>query len=155
MRKFLIVLFAVFLCVSCTGLRNVRITDYRIAEMEVSGLSSLSAALAVSVDNPGKAFVLEEFGGMIRRRGEDFASFSLTSPVSVAARSSSECRVEGRAVLSGNVSPLSLFSLAGVSAEDFTVDATISIKPAGGIRKKLRLRDVPLEQCLRVMGKLK
>lgn len=153
MRKILIVFLFVSLCISCSDLRNVRVTGCRVAELDVSGLSSLSVLLEVSVDNPGRAFVLEDFTGVLRRRGKDFAEFSLGSPVTVPERMSSECEVRAGAVLCGNVSPFGLLSLTGASAEDFTVDASVVVRPDRGIRKKLRLRDVPLEQFLGIIGK--
>lgn len=151
MKKYALLILALLaVAVSCTKMRNIRITDYSIAELENIGFTGVRATVRLSIDNPAKDFTVTSISGTVKRDGRDFAEFDLDSPVSVPYGNTSDCMFPMTLSLSGSISPFEMLGVVSsiARAEGITVDATVKLKMKQGIRHTVRVRDVKFDEIM-------
>lgn len=151
MRKYsLLILALLAVAVSCTKMRDIRITDYSIAELENIGFTGVRATVRLSIDNPAKDFTVTSISGTVKRDGRDFAEFDLDSPVSVPYGNTSDCMFPMTLSLSGSISPFEMLGVVSsiARAKGITVDATVKLKMKQGIRHTVRVRDVKFDEIM-------
>lgn len=151
MRKYALLILALLaVAVSCTKMRDIRITDYSIAELENIGFTGVRATVRLSIDNPAKDFTVTSISGTVKRDGRVFAEFDLDSPVSVPHGNTSDCMFPMTLSLSGSISPFEMLGVVSsiARAEGITVDATVKLKMKQGIRHTVRVRDVKFDEIM-------
>lgn len=152
MRRFLLVLIfpLLILSASCTKMRDIRVTDYRIAELENIGFTGVRAGVSLSIDNPARDFTVTSIKGTMEKGGKDLALINMDTPVRVPCGSSEDCLFPLELSLADSVSPFEMLGLVSSfgKADDITVDMAIKIKMSKGGKYTLRFRDVKLSELM-------
>ena len=128
MRKYALLILALLaVAVSCTKMRDIRITDYSIAELENIGFTGVRATVRLSIDNPAKDFTVTSTYG-----------------------NTSDCMFPMTLSLSGSISPFEMLGVVSsiARAEGITVDATVKLKMKQGIRHTVRVRDKKFDEIM-------
>ncbi len=133
----------------CSSYKDIRVESCRLESLSPSGLKSVGAGFSVSVHNPVKEIVLTDIQGTVYYDGEELGFFEAPDVV-VPGKSDSEVAVDVTATLGSRMSLMQLMAAAsGFRAENFTLDLTCRVKVRGGIRKTVRLENVPVAELFR------
>lgn len=133
----------------CSSYKDIRVESCRLESLSPSGLKSVEAGFSVSVHNPVKEIVLTDIQGTVYYDGEELGFFEAPDVV-VPGKSDSEVAVDVTATLGSRMSLMQLMAAAsGFRAENFTLDLTCRVKVRGGIRKTVRLENVPVAELFR------
>ncbi len=150
----IIALMAVWLLLCCTGcanlkdIRNISIRSFNVRSLSIKGLDTAAAVLEVGVDNPAGNIEVTGIEGTAYREGKVLGTFRI-EPFSVEGRTS--CTVEAACTLglAPSVSPLALMSMASdFDISQYTVDINLQAKVGKGPKKKLSVKDIPLERII-------
>lgn len=148
-----VLLAAVFSMSGCVDYKNLKITSFSIDSLSPQGFRSVFGTASVGIDNPSLAFSVYDISGIVKKSGTEFGTFSV-NPVTVPEKSSSVCKVSGTMSLSPSVSILEVLSVAAsMKVDDFTVSVSCTVKPRGGIAKKVNLEDVPAKAILNKLNR--
>lgn len=150
MRKYILIIFAVLLVSSsCSRMRDIRITDYKIAELENVGFTGLKVSVRLTVDNPAKEFSVVSVSGSVKRDGSEFGVFVMDTTVTVPGEAVSECLFPLEIGLADSVSPFELLGLASsFNRSDMTVNAVVKVRLKSGIRRSIRLNDMGYDEIM-------
>ena len=73
-------------CSSLRKVKDIKVTSCGLESYSMQGLRSLSAVLALGIDNPAMSFTVTSLDGVIKYNGEDFATYTTTGQVEVDGR---------------------------------------------------------------------
>lgn len=155
MRRLFLALLLMLMSLSCMRLKDIAVTDCRIANVRMLGFSGIECELQLIVDNPAMGFQLVSVSGQLRDGDRPLAIFSSTEPVSVKARSVGEYAIKGTVQTASGVSPFDMLGLLAPSAsKDLLIDADLLFRTDCGLKKKFPLRDITVEQLLQLLNRL-
>ena len=140
---------AVMLLTGCSGYKDIRVDSCRLESISPVGLKALDAGFSVSVDNPVKEILISDIDGTVYYDGGEFGHFE-APPVTVPGKSVSDVRVDVRAALSKSLTLMQVMSMAtAFDPSEFTVDISLTVKVKGGLKKKVELKGLPVDQFFR------
>lgn len=152
MKRFgaIILALAVLLVAGCGGgIRNISVTSFRLASVNLQGLSGITALAEVGIHNPSAGFEVTDIRAVIRMDGEPFAVLTSDS-LAIEGRSDKvyELPVTGR--MAGGFNPLHLLRMAGGDWDSgrMTVDVTARVSFRGGVGKNVEYKDIPLDTLM-------
>ena len=149
MRRYIFIIIATaFLAVSCTRLQDVRVTDYAIATVENVGFTGLKVSVRLTVDNPAREFTVLSLSGTVKKSGKDFGVFGMYSPLTIES-GTGQYLAPLELSLAESVSPFEMLGLiSSMNSDEFTVDALFRIKYPSGVKGRLKLHDIPLDELM-------
>lgn len=141
---FIVLLAALSLIQSCSGIKDVRIVSCGVESVSLRGLRSVEANVMLGVDNPSVGMTLSDVRGTVRIGGDEVGTFTV-DPVMLNRRSREEYPVTGVFTLSPSVQPLQLVPLLrNADLSKVTADISLKVKIKGGASRRFSLEDVPL-----------
>lgn len=150
MRRILLLLASVIiLFTGCTDYSQIKIDGVSMDKVRFNGTASASIVLKVQVDNPtSRTVAVESVDAVLLREGREFARFSLDDRA-VALPGRSEASLPVRASV---VDPVGIIT-AGLNfkswdMDNFTVDGRLVLSLDGKMKKKVKLRNVPLKDIV-------
>ena len=130
----------------CSKVDDIKINSCKIESFSPKGLRAANAVLAIEVDNPVFAFRISDIEGVIKYKGEDFATF-IADGLSVDRKSVKVYELPCEASLAEGVSFLNFLSAAGrMSLKGFTTDIKAKVKMKNGLGKTLEFKDLKLDE---------
>lgn len=133
----------------CGGVRKVKdikITSVGVESYSFSGLRSINAVLALGIDNPTFAFTVTDLSGVLKYKGEDFATYSADT-INVDKKCVKVYDLACSATLSQSVTLMQALQIAkNSSLEGFTTDVEAKVKLRNGAGTTLRFKDLDLQQ---------
>ena len=148
-RLVLPVLAAAFLLPACSGYKDIRVDSCRLESISPSGFKAVDAGFSMQVSNPVKELVFSDIAGTVYFDGEELGNFEAPD-VTVPGKSVSDVHVELTATLSRSFNIMQLMSMvSGMNPDKFTLDVSMKIRVKGGISRKIRIEDVPVESLFR------
>lgn len=133
---------------SCGKLKEIRVDGYRIESVEM-GKRSLDAVIRLEVDNPARQLTFSDICGTIFLGDEEIADYT-ARPVVIAGRSAGEYPLECSVTLSDGLSIIRFMTLASrTDAGELSTDFRARVKVKGGVRRQIRLKDMPLKDLIR------
>ncbi len=133
---------------SCSKVKDIKVTSCALESYSLRGFRSIDAVLAVGIDNPAFAFTVTDLNGIVKYKGEDFATYKADT-VSVQKKSARVYDVPCSATLSDGVTLARLLSiLKAGNLEGFTTDVVAKVKLRGGAGKTLRINDLDLQELM-------
>ncbi len=151
MKRIFVRLFAVLalvLLAACAKLQDIKITSCGIESLSPRGFRSMDAVLAVGVDNPTFGFTIQGLDGVVKYRGEEFATY-FADTVTIDRKCVRVYDVPCSATLNDNVSLTRVLSLMRKgSLEGFTTDITARVKLRSGVGKVLEFKDLDLRKMM-------
>lgn len=150
MKGFLLASIAVLvLLTGCSGYRDIRVGTCTLESISPVGLKAVDAGFSVQVSNPVNDITISETEGMVYFDGEPLVSF-VAPDVTVPGKSSSDVSVVLRATLAGSVNIMQIMSMvSSFRPEQLTMDISMKIRVKGGLKKKISLKEVPVESFFR------
>ena len=143
---FLLVFLSAALFAGCSDYRDIRVG------ISPSGLKSVDAGLSVDIYNPAKEIRISEISGTVYYEGAPIGFFEAPE-VTVPGKSSSAVDIDIRATLGDSLNIMQIMSMAsGFRTESLTLDISMNIKVKGGLKKKIDLKGVPVDDFI---GKVK
>ncbi|HIZ85408.1 MAG TPA: LEA type 2 family protein [Candidatus Coprenecus stercoravium] len=153
MRRIVFFAVAVMLLAGCADYRQLRVDDVSIGSLRFNGTSSAVVELKAGVYNPTKYEVsVRELDALLLKEGKEFARFSLEDIPSVAADTQGVVSIPVRASV---LDPIAIISsglnFGSWDMDDFTVDGKIVIAFNGGMKKTVRLNNVPVRDIIQAV----
>lgn len=132
----------------CSRVKDIKVTSFGVEEYSLRGFRSVDATLAVGIDNPAFAFTVSDINGVVKYKGEDFATYKADT-VSVQKKSSRVYDLPCSATLSDGLGVLDLISiLRKGDIEGFTTDVSAKVRLKSGASKTLRLKNLDLKKLM-------
>lgn len=133
-------------CASLAKVKDIRVTSCGVESYSLRGLRSVGAVLALGIDNPSLAFKVTSLNGVLKYKGEDFASYTADT-LDVDARCVKVYDLPCTATLTESVSLMQVMQIAGKGSLDgFTTDIEAKVKLRNGAGKTLRFKDIDLQK---------
>lgn len=149
MILYMVFVLLVALAAGCTKYRDISVSGCRIETVSPSGFKAVDLGLSAEVDNPVREIRVSGISGKVYIREDEFADFKAQDFV-VPARSVSDVHVSMRASLAGSFNIMQLMTLAqDFSSGSIYVDVSMEIKVKGGLKKKIDLKRLPVEDLIR------
>ena len=149
---FLLVFLSVALFAGCSDYRDIRVGACTLESISPSGLKSVDAGLSVDIYNPAKEIRISEISGTVYYESAPIGFFEAPE-VTVPGKSSSAVDIDIRATLGDSLNIMQIMSMAsGFRTESLTLDISMNIKVKGGLKKKIDLKGVPVDDFI---GKVK
>ena len=143
-KNWLYVCLGILLLAGCSKIGDIKVTSCGLESFSLKGFRSASAVLAVGIDNPAFDFTVTGLNGLVKYRGEDFASYSADT-LAVLGKSSRVYDLPCALTLGDNVSVGKALSLlAGRSLEGFTTDIEARVRLKNGLAKTLHFNNIDL-----------
>ena len=137
-----------FLLTGCGKIREVRVGDYNVDSVSLDG-RRVEAVISVTVDNPAKQIRISDVKGTIYLEDREMAVFE-AEPVILEGKSEGKYPLECGFALADGLSIMKFMALAASSDMDaVTADLEARVKVKGGIKKKIRFRNVPLKELIK------
>ena len=148
----LMLLATMVLSGGCSRLSQVRPTSFALDSMSPRGLRSLSLDASVGVHNPASQIVLSEIFAEVTVSGKVIGNVAV-DPVILAARTDSTYKIKADVTLAEGTSLMTLLAVAGKksSLDDATADISAKVKVRGAAARKIRLKDIPLNELLQIL----
>ena len=136
-------------CSSLRKVKDIKVTSCGLESYSMQGLRSLSAVLALGIDNPAMSFTVTSLDGVIKYNGEDFATYTTTGQVEVDGRCVKVYDVPCTATLRDGVRMATLLSIIRKgSMEGFTTDLSAKVRLRNGMGKTLRFRGLDIQEMM-------
>ena len=130
----------------CSKYKQIRPVSAELESIVPGGFRSVSATLAVEIDNPAGQVRLSEIEGIVSRSGKVFGRVAV-DPFILEARSLEKYRLNAVLSLDGDVTLIDVMSLLkGKAVEEITVDLHAKVSLKGGASKRVALEDLPLKE---------
>lgn len=149
-RLYIILAFVVMLfgISSCKSYKDISVTSCNLVSVTPNGFKSISAVIALGIDNPIIGFRIDNLSGTIKFKGEPFLLLS-AGDIAIDGRANKvyDINVAGSLVEGFNL--LQLLSIAVTrNLDDLTLDMTVRPALKTGIGKTLNFRDVPVKSLI-------
>ena len=136
-------------CSSLRKVKDIKVTSCALESYSMNGLRSLDAVLALGIDNPAMPFTVTSLDGIIKYKGEDFATYTTTQTVGVDGRCVKVYDVPCTATLSEGVRMANLLSIIRKgSMEGFTTDLSAKVKLRNGAGKTLKFKNLDIQEMI-------
>ena len=148
-KLFLFLLLSTLLLQGCSSYKQISLEEVEFGKMKITALTKGKVNLTLKVNNPTRStFKVTSIDGYLKNGAIEFARVSLPEEFQVKPGTPATAVVQLDVEVSDPLALLtSGLSLNSLKAENFTVDAYMTIKK-GGISKRLKIKDVPLRQLM-------
>ena len=153
-KLFLFLLLSALLLQGCSSYKQISLEEVEFGKMKITALTKGKVNLTLKVNNPTRStFKVTSIDGYLKNGAIEFAKVSLPEEFLVKPGTPVTADVQLEIEVSDPLALLtSGLSLSSLKAENFTVDAYVTIKK-GGISKRLKIKDVPLRQLMEKLNK--
>ena len=139
---------ALVLLSGCGSYKDIRVESCRIDSITPAGFKAVDAGLSLSVYNPVREITLSDIRGKVYYKDAEIGVFEAPDVV-IPGKDTSEVNADIRASLSGHTGLVGIMSMVGnARPEDFSMDIALVVKVKGGLKKKIFLERVPVENFL-------
>lgn len=150
-RSILFIAFALLIFSSCSKLGEIELMNVELKSFKLLNTTSANIEVEYTINNPSnKRIILDNVDAYLKKSGANFAKISLIDADTVASKRISVNRLSLKLDL---LDPLSLFSmglnLSKWQYTDFTVDARALVKSPTGWKKRIKLKDVEIEDLIK------
>ena len=148
-KLFLFLLLSTLLLQGCSSYKQISLEEVEFGKMKITALTKGKVNLTLKVNNPTRStFKVTSIDGYLMNGAIEFAKVSLPEEFQVKPGTPATADVQLEIEVSDPLALLtSGLSLSSLKAENFTVDAYMTIKK-GAISKRLKIKDVPLRQLM-------
>jgi hypothetical protein len=151
MKKAILLLTTLALSLqSCVNYSNIDVNNVNLSGFELVNTSRADIKFDYMVNNPtGSTFIIQAADGFIKKKGINFAQLSLYKPDTIPPKSIEKGSLVVKVDLLDPISILSMgLNISSWRAEDFEIDARITVKNGAGRKKVIRLKDMPLDNLI-------
>ena len=139
---------AVFLLGGCQKIKDIRVTSAKIESLNIRGLSGVEIRLAVGVDNPAQQITLSEIEGEVKHSGKVLGRVAV-APFVLKPKIHETYHLEATVSIAEGATLRDLMKFTDLrKLGECTVDISALAKIKGGAKKRLTVRDIPLEELL-------
>lgn len=131
---------------SCVNVNRIDVNSIRIGNIVPHGFRSLDGTFYAEISNSACEFSVYDVNGCIRRGDSELGRFTL-DPVTISGRSSGEVEIGWHISAGSSFSVMDLMTMMGsFNLSDFRMDIYFTVRPRGGIAKKMKFKDIPAER---------
>ena len=149
-RLLFLTLFPIVLLANCTNFSEVDIKNIKLHEFNLVNTSRADVSFEYLVDNhTNSTLIVTSAEGFITKNGVNFAQLGLTKSDTITSRSVTSNLVAIKVDLLDPISLLSMgLNISSWRAQDFNLDARITVKTSSGYKKIFKFKNVPLEHLV-------
>ncbi len=149
-RLLFLTLLSFVLFSSCTNFSELDVKEVKLKKFKLVNTSKADVTFEYLVDNPTKTtLIITSAEGFITKKGVNFAQIGLSAPDTISPKAITYSMLTFQVDLLDPISLLSMgLNVSSWRVQDFNLDARITVKTAGGMKKILRFKDVPLERLI-------
>ena len=152
MKRFLLIIVAAAIAVSASANGGVysklSIGDYGIDNIWPAGMTAITGAVWVEIDNAGEGFKVSQIKGTVYREGQPFITGS-ANDVHIA-KGKGKYTISGQAGLCPNVSILSILRMFLFDPNIYSVDMSVVVTTDSGKTQTLSVERLPVKTLLKI-----
>ena len=152
MKRFLLIIVAAAIAVSASANGGVysklSIGDYGIDNIWPAGMTAITGAVWVEIDNSGDAFTVSQIKGTVYREGSPFVTGTANN-VRIA-KGKGKYVVNGQASLCSGVSLFSILRVLSFDPNVYSVDMSVVVTFDDGRQEALSVEKLPVSALLKL-----
>lgn len=153
MKRISILFLLVLLLGSCSYYNKIDIGNLKVSALKLESTTNAKLSLKVNVANgSNRTITVIAIDGLLYKDNTKFATIRLVEPASIAPTIHDVVTLNTQVSL---IDPIALLStglnLSKYNPEDFLVDGMIVVKPNIGIKKKIKIKGMPITELVKNM----